>query len=107
VPHIFDAAAIFGPDNIAGGARASYKSYNAPVVPLMMAYFTSFVRTLDPNTLRMPGSMEWQGWGSDMRRMLVETEGASMENTPGEERERCAFWLGLGERLQQKRGVGI
>ncbi|KXX75229.1 Lipase 1 [Madurella mycetomatis] len=108
VPHLFDAAAIFGPDNIRN-ARASYRTYNAPVVRLVMAYYTSFVRSLDPNRHRARGSLEWLPWGrggreGDMRRMVFETGGnVEMEHVPGDERERCRFWEeGLGDRLEQR-----
>ena len=142
VPHLFDAAAIFGPDSIRGGggtgrslARASYWTYNAPVVPLMMGYWISFVRALDPNPHRLPGSPAWAEWraagGSaeddhgdgeggvegegegesesgrwTWGRLVVETGNTRMESTPVDERERCLFWLGLGNRMRQKRGVG-
>ncbi|AEO65347.1 uncharacterized protein THITE_2076582 [Thermothielavioides terrestris NRRL 8126] len=108
VPHLFDAAAIFGPDSLGpGGARASYKTYNAAVVPLMMGYWLSFVRALDPNVHRMSGAPVWECWneegGDAGRRMLIETQGATMESTPAEEAERCSFWLALGrERMEQR-----
>jgi carboxylesterase type B len=117
VPHLFDAAAIFGPDNIGGGggARESYKSYNAPVVPLVMGYYTSFARSLDPNRYRAPGSQEWpsvweDGGGGEgggdgaMRRVVFETGGeVRVESVPAEERQRCQFWMdGLGDRLEQR-----
>ncbi|KAL2134032.1 hypothetical protein VTI74DRAFT_1196 [Chaetomium olivicolor] len=109
VPHVFDAAAIFGPDSLGpGGSRASYKTYNAGVVPLMMGYWISFVRSLDPNRFRMEGAPVWEVWdgregGEGMRRLVIETEGARMETMPKEERERCTFWLGLGTgRMEQK-----
>ncbi|KAK3298999.1 Alpha/Beta hydrolase protein [Chaetomium fimeti] len=115
VPHIFDSAAIFGPDNVGGGylARASYKTYNAAVVPLVMGYWISFVRALDPNVFRVPGAPRWEVWGGggvgdrdgegDGGRLVVETEGARMERVGGGERGRCAFWEGLGGgRMRQR-----
>ncbi|KAL2018885.1 hypothetical protein VTK56DRAFT_310 [Thermocarpiscus australiensis] len=107
VPHLFDAAAIFGPTNI-GGSANSYATYNAPVVPLMMAYVTSFVRALDPNVHRLPGSSTWGPWGGGaegegMARLVVETGGRTrMERVPEGERERCRFWWGMGRVLEQK-----
>ena len=129
MPHIFDAAAIFGPDNVGGGhsggyaggylARASYKTYNAGVVPLVMGYWVSFVRGLDPNLFGMGGdggAPRWEVWGGkgdgdgggrdgdgEGRRLVVETEGARMESVGRGERARCAFWEGLGGgRMRQK-----
>ncbi|KAH6854493.1 Alpha/Beta hydrolase protein [Chaetomium sp. MPI-CAGE-AT-0009] len=118
VPHLFDAAAIFGPDNVGGGrlARASYKTYNAGVVPLVMGYWVSFVRALDPNRFRLEGAPTWEVWDgydgggdgdgdadAEGGRLVVETEGARMEMVGAGERGRCAFWEGLGGgRMRQR-----
>ncbi|KAK0612995.1 Alpha/Beta hydrolase protein [Bombardia bombarda] len=125
VPHLFDAAAIFGPDNIGAGAAESYKTYNAPIVPVFMAYWISFVRALNPNRYRQAGSPVWGPWGggqggaeegaegmegmgantttgsNSMSRLVVETGNIRMENTPADERQRCWFWLGMGDTLEQ------
>ncbi|KAK3487376.1 Alpha/Beta hydrolase protein [Neurospora crassa] len=132
VPHLFDAAAIFGPDNISGfgaGEGSSYKTYNAPIVPMFMAYWISFVRTLNPNILREGGSPEWVTWGWDSfslsgngdavgsegdgvehrgrrgktKRLLVELGDTRMEEVGEEESDRCRFWEALGDRLEQLR----
>ncbi|AEO54340.1 hypothetical protein MYCTH_2296814 [Thermothelomyces thermophilus ATCC 42464] len=109
VPHLSDAPAIFGPGNVPGQEAASYETYNAAVVPLVMGYWLSFVRTLDPNVFRAPGSPRWEPvWqeGGDagvMRRLLIETEGARMETVDAAERGRCGFWKELGSgRMRQK-----
>ncbi|KAK4170113.1 lipase 1 [Cladorrhinum sp. PSN259] len=112
VPHLFDAAAIFGPDNISGGHTDSYKTYNKDVVSRVMSYYISFVRTLDPNPLRLRGTPEWETWrGNDdsskdygeMRRMLFETDDTKMESVSKEEEGRCRFWEGLGRgRMEQR-----
>ncbi|KAM7222352.1 Alpha/Beta hydrolase fold [Rhypophila decipiens] len=123
VPHIFDAPAIFGPGNCP--TPSSYWTYNAPIVPVFMSYHISFVRSLDPNTYREPGSPVWETWGggrddlvSDahghddvrdtsqvgkptMRRLVVETGNTRMEQVSGDELRRCEFWLGLGDILEQ------
>ena len=114
VPHIFDAPAIFGPDNVDGGrVRVSYRTYNAGVVPLMMSYYISFVRALDVNVYRMKGSASWETWDSTKsttegarwgRRLVFESPGkARMEEVPPDERKRCEYWLGLGEKMRQKK----
>lgn len=129
VPHLFDAAAIFGPDSIdsggfGAGEKSSYRTYNKPVVSMFMAYWISFVRTLDPNNLREEGSPEWQEWldednlvngdgGGDgdgnksrkMRRLLVELGNTRMEEVGEEEKKRCRFWEALGDRLEQLQRV--
>lgn len=134
MPHLFDAAAILGPDNISGfgaGEGSSYKTYNAPIVHMFMAYWISFVRTLDPNILRERGSPEWATWGWDSssldengdavesegggmedrgrrgkaKRLLVELGDTRMEEVGEEESDRCRFWEALGDRLEQLRQV--
>jgi len=101
VPHIFDSPAIFGPGNCP--TPRSYWTYNAPIVPVFMAYHISFVLSLDPNTHRRRGSPVWETWGGtdDMRRLVVETGDTRMEHVSGEEAERCEFWLGMGDILEQ------
>ncbi|KAH8885148.1 alpha/beta-hydrolase [Thozetella sp. PMI_491] len=103
VLHVFEAAAVFGPDNI-GGSRTSYKTYNAAIVPVVMNYWISFVRTLDPSTLRSAGAPTWDRWGSGtgFSRLLFETNNSRMETTPGDQLSRCQFWLGMGGTLEQK-----
>jgi len=68
-----------------------------------MSYWISFVRALNPNVHRASGSPEWKEWDGEMERMVLETGDSRMERTPADERERCEFWLGLGEVLEQKR----
>lgn len=64
VPHIFEAAAIFGPGvgGVGTAAAAGYGTYNAPVVPVVMDYWISFVRALDPNVYRNAGAPRWEAW---------------------------------------------
>lgn len=101
VPHLFEAAAIFGPDNV-GGAPASYYTYNAPIVPVVMDYFISFVRALDPNAHRDGGAPVWQSWGSEGKRIVLQTGNSSMEITPEDQKSRCAFWQSLSAVTEQK-----
>ncbi len=82
VPHLFEAAAVFGADNILG-APASYYSYNAPIIPVVMNYWISFVRALDPNTFRYASAPVWGSWGPNGSRMVFETGNLTMEDTQG------------------------
>ncbi|KAK4142146.1 lipase 1 [Dichotomopilus funicola] len=111
VPHLFDAPAIFGPHAITAptAVAASYSTYNAAVVPRVMAYYLSFVRALDPNVYRAPGAARWEvigGGGVDAgraKRLVIRTEGSTMEETDQGEWERCGFWSGLaGGRMRQR-----
>ncbi|KAI0842892.1 alpha/beta-hydrolase [Hypoxylon sp. FL0890] len=114
VPHIFEAWAVYGPNspNGIGGAPASYYSYASGVVHPVMDYWISFVRTLNPNTLRTPGTPAWESWGTGEggRRLLMEagssnteTGNFTMEAVPAEQSARCEFWKGLVPVTQQKK----
>lgn len=98
VEHTFDRAAILGPDSIPY-APASYYSYNAPMVPLVMAYYISFVRALDPNLHRQPGAPEWGTWAGG-RRMVFQLGASEMETLDEGEVERCEFWGSIAERME-------
>lgn len=99
VEHTFDRPAILGPDNVHAGAE-SYYTYNAPMIPIMMNYYISFVRTLDPNVLRLEGTPEWGTW-VDGERMMFELDASGMETTDEGQRERCAFWRGISGNMYQ------
>ena len=103
VPHIFSSWAIFGPDSEAGvgGGPQSYYTYNAGVVPVMMDYWISFVRTLDPSSMRYADTPRWQSWGYDEKRLLVRTGDVFVETVSGDEMHRCAFWRTLAPIMRQ------
>jgi acetylcholinesterase len=109
-PHLFEAAAIFGSDNIQGAA-ASYYTYNAPIVPVVMDYWISFVRSLDPNAHRDGQAPVWEPWssggagggGTGGQRLLMRTGNLTMETIPADQMARCQFWLGLAQTLEQKK----
>lgn len=118
VPHTFDSAAIFGPEYngpIVDGSTLSYETYNAEIVPVLMDYYLSFVRTLDPNTLKDDSAPVWEPFfvssasaganstGSDVaeQRLLVETNGTRMEAVPSDQEQRCDFWIGLAGMTEQ------
>lgn len=117
VPHLWESYAVFGPASLAGQpAPASYLTYDAPVVPVVMDYFLSFVRARDPNALRAPGAPVWGAWGSlgaggaagadadaNGTRLVLETNNTRMEEVGGAQALRCRFWEGLAPRTQQKR----
>lgn len=80
-------------------APESYKTYNADVVPLVMNYFLSFARSLDPNIHKLEMAPEWKRWGQDRQRMVLQTGNSTMEQTVKGELERCEFWKDMGESL--------
>lgn len=107
VPHLWDSYAIFGPANLGTQvAPEGYLTYNAAIVPVVMAYYLSFVQTKDPNPLRAAGSPAWEAWGSGGNtpsRLVLETNATRMEVVPADQMARCGFWEGLAPRTLQKR----
>ncbi|KAM3557818.1 hypothetical protein MY1884_004327 [Beauveria asiatica] len=103
VQHVSELGAIFGPDNIRGQEAKSLRTTNAAIVPVTMAYITSFVRFLDPNTSRQPGSPLWQNWGAFVgeqgQRMRLETNNTAMESVPFDLVTKCALWKLLAESM--------
>ncbi|CAK7234303.1 hypothetical protein SCUCBS95973_008889 [Sporothrix curviconia] len=114
--HMMDVAAIFGPKNVAccppdsfttdededddGGGKdhSSDRDNNPGLVPIMMDYYLSFVRTLDPNTHKSAHAAEWGTWNNNKSRLVI-TSGRdqSMETVPDDVVERCRVWLDLAD----------
>lgn len=109
VPHLWESYAVFGPNNLnTASPPASYLTYNAEIVPVVMSYFLSFIQTHDPNPLRAPGSPEWEDWsaaGTNGSRIVLETNNTRMEDVGGAQMARCQFWAGLAPKSQQKRST--
>jgi acetylcholinesterase len=99
VPHVMDAPAVFGAGYCP--TNPSYFTYNQPIIPVMMSYFISFVRDLNPNTYKHPSAPDWKNWGEDQERLVLETGNTHMESTPREQRERCEFWKSIAKDTRQ------
>ncbi|KFY18744.1 hypothetical protein V491_04715 [Pseudogymnoascus sp. VKM F-3775] len=103
VSHTIEVNAIFGPEYSRGGAPASYYTINKNAVPLMQGYWTSFIRTYDPNVFRMKGSPMWEQWGGGkgMNRIRLETNTTEMEVVDALTQTRCAFFSSIGAAIHQ------
>ncbi|KAI1083258.1 carboxylesterase [Whalleya microplaca] len=103
VVHLWESWAIFGPDNIFGPGRApiSYYTYNAPIVPVMMDYWISFVRTLDPSAMKNVDAPVWEPWNVTKKRLLIEVGNLTTEMVPQDQQSRCTFWKTLAPVTQQ------
>ncbi|KAK6199782.1 glycerol transporter [Pestalotiopsis sp. IQ-011] len=107
VPHTVESDAIWGPAYVDSSISvpASYlaNGTNAPVIPVIQGYWTSFIRSFDPNTYRLAGTAEWEEWtGNDTERLLFETGGATtMETVDPDLWARCEFWSGIGVEIAQ------
>ncbi|OCT52861.1 putative triacylglycerol lipase [Cladophialophora carrionii] len=114
VPHTAELSAIWGPANTNGAAPASYQKGegNDWIVPLMQSYWVSFIKTLDPNSLRAKGSPRWEEFmptdaqddsgSADWSRMLFDTaETTAMEDVGTAVRTRCQYLNSIGLAIRQ------
>ena len=104
VPHVLETTAVMGgpgmlPDT---ASSASFSTYNAPMVPVVMKYWLSFVRSLDPNVHKDADAPVWEPWGSSQRRLLLQTGGSVMETVDQGQSDRCRFWQSLASSMNQR-----
>ncbi|KAL2838662.1 Alpha/Beta hydrolase protein [Aspergillus pseudodeflectus] len=90
VPHTVETSAIFGLDYGGGIGFSSLVDANAPIIPIMMN-FTSFVRGLNPNTLKHATAPVWQPWEAAHQRLKIQTNDTVMEGVPRDQQARCAI----------------
>ncbi|KKY27210.1 putative triacylglycerol lipase [Phaeomoniella chlamydospora] len=111
VPHTVELNAIFGPEYVNGAAPASYEAENSWIVPLIQAYWISFIRFFDPNVVRLHGSPAWEPyeWGRGIAgagsRLRFGTEdggqGVEMEDIQWQQKKRCEYLWSIGISLRQ------
>ncbi|KAM0720433.1 hypothetical protein Q7P37_004569 [Cladosporium fusiforme] len=104
VRHVAEISAIWGPKNIKGSPPPSYLpgGVNNAVVPVIQGYWTSFVRSLDPNVYRSAGSPVWERWTQQSEGLLrFRTNATEVVSVPEDQRERCAYLSSIGSELRQ------
>jgi carboxylesterase type B len=102
VLHTAETTAIWGPSFVSGGAPKSYFQLNAPIVPLMQGYWTSFIRSKNPNTYRAEGAPLWENWvASKQNRLRINLANTSMETVDETQQKHCAYLTSIGSVLQQ------
>ena len=95
-PHVAEQSAVWNQTN-----PPSYKTTNAQIIPMIQAYWISFIINFDPNVQRLVGAPEWDDWGTpDVKggnRLLVNNPTVSQSlSTSGMElvddvyRHKCA-----------------
>lgn len=89
--HTVELNSVFGPNNTDGAPPSSYFTSNAPIVPLTMSYWASFIKTLDPNRLRLDGAPEWTPWTGNQgrQRLRFRTNDTSMETMDEAQMQNC------------------
>jgi acetylcholinesterase len=98
--HTSEAPAIFGGD--VGSVDNTYDTVNANIVPVVMNYWTSFVRSLDPNPYKYASAPEWDSYGTQKNRLLFQTNDSYVEQVPAAQSARCAAWRNLAVKMEQK-----
>ncbi|KAF4962441.1 hypothetical protein FSARC_9470 [Fusarium sarcochroum] len=105
VPHVVELNAIFGPGLGGDNPPASYfeGEKNAPVIPLVQGYWSSFIRSFDPNKYRHNSSVEWQAWSEEgKKRIVFETGGKTRIETPGQDlQKKCDYFATIGAQIRQ------
>ena len=102
VTHTVEVNAIWGPQYVTGTPPASYYTTNAPIIRVMQGYWTSFIRSYNPNTYRAFGTPQWVHWNNqDQNRILIQTNASHMENVPADQQERCAYLSSIGPSIDQ------
>ena len=108
VPHVSEKKAIYGVNNTNKydlcDYPCSYDTYNAPIIPIVMDYWISFILTLNPNTYKNPAAPQWQTWldaQGQPQRLVFQTNDTRMVDIPSAQLDRCEFWKGLANVTQQ------
>ena len=98
--HTVELNGVFGPNNTDGAPPKSYSTSNAPIVPVTMAYWAKFVRSLDPNAetadfvtqVERADMPTWMPWTTDAKqRLLFQTGNTKMEEMPRTQQDNCAM----------------
>jgi carboxylesterase type B len=100
VPHTVELNAIWGPNSTSKTPPASYFTTNANIISVVQGYWTSFIRTLDPNRLRAKGTPEWVQFDG-VQRILFETNHTRIEDIPDDQATRCNFLESIATELSQ------
>jgi len=114
VPHTVEIAAIWGPEHV-HSCPSSFRAggTNAWVVPLIQSYWTSFIRTLDPNVYRLEVAPIWEPFTSvagaaaddqatPQNRLLFNTSDTTdMEVVDTAKRGACMYFSSIGVDIRQ------
>lgn len=123
-PHTNELNAIWGPRYISHKPPPSYNTTNEPIISVVQDYWTSFIRTFDPNKFRAKGSPEWRTWSgsnySDTKAMLeksrngpaatpsdgfhklfIRTNATRMKTVSKKQRKKCEYLTGIGDDIKQ------
>ena len=75
-----------------------------PLIPIIQGYWTSFIRSKNPNTFKFATAPEWTTFNEfTMQRLLFPNDPSQvvMENVPVDQRFRCEYLSSIGVELTQ------
>lgn len=103
VSHTSELPNVFGPGNTPAGSTTSTFDFNdISLTPILQAYYTSFVRFLDPNAHTVEGSVFWPEFSPKTnQRILLQVNATTLETAPSDQLARCQFWKGLAIKMEQ------
>lgn len=103
VSHTSELVNVFGPGNTpAGSSTSTFDFDDISLTPILQAYYTGFVRALNPNAHPVKGSIFWPQFNSaSNRRILLQVNATTVETVPKSQLERCQFWKSIGLKLEQ------
>ncbi|KAK2784684.1 hypothetical protein FQN52_008912 [Onygenales sp. PD_12] len=107
VAHTAEIPAIWGPTYVGGPKSYKPGGKNAGIVPIVQGYFTSFIRSFDPNKHRAKGSPEWETLGKDkgdknLRRLKIKTGATKMESVDKVQSKQCEYLISIGDDLRMR-----
>lgn len=93
----------------AAATASIWGSSSAPdnaLTPAISAYWTSFIRSKDPNTYKLASTPRWSTWNGTVNptiRILFpnDPKKIGMEQVTVEQRTRCAYLSSIGAAIQQ------
>ncbi|RDW75849.1 hypothetical protein BP5796_06670 [Coleophoma crateriformis] len=106
---------VLDPDNAISGFGVTHTSEFASIwgsssapdsslIPTIQGYWTSFIRSKDPNKYRLAGSPVWETFSAQSQRRIHFPNNVSavgMENVPVDQARRCAYASSIGVSLSQ------
>jgi len=106
--HTVELNGVFGPNNTDGNPPKSYRTTNAGIVPITMAYWTSFVRALDPNEFKLPGTPDWTAWAGPegRQRLRFQTNNTAMETMNETQTANCEMLDAMLPAIESFQPVG-
>ncbi|KAL3418592.1 carboxylesterase [Phlyctema vagabunda] len=94
VTHVSESPAIWG--------TASWPAKK--LTPTIQGYWTSFIRSGNPNTYRLPDSPVWEVFNSETQQRIYfpnDVSNVAMQSVPEDQKERCAYLTSIGVSIAQ------